>query len=294
MSLEEKLRGWSGPSSDSEQEKQERAERMVREAVANHPAFSNCSLKVYAKGSYRNNTNVRSDSDVDIAVQCTECTYWEEAKEGAHPRSGSYSGLWTPAKLRSELVKALEAKFPAGSVDTSGSTAIRINANTARVDADVVPCFSYRYYLSPTSWRDGSRVFKKDGSYLNNYPEQQLGNGIAKNKRTQSSYKRAVRIMKRIENAMVEAGYHDEVPSYFVECLVYNVPDSILLRDTWVKTVKGVIIHIFNELDGPEPESGRWHEVNGYKWLFHSSQPWTRAQGRAFAKAAWNYMEFTS
>ena len=69
MSLEDRLSGWTGPSSDTEQEKQERTERMIREAVKEHPAFDDCKLTVYAKGSYANNTNVRTDSDVDIAVQ---------------------------------------------------------------------------------------------------------------------------------------------------------------------------------------------------------------------------------
>ena len=42
--LEEKLAGWTGPSSDTEQEKQERTERMIREAVAGHAALNGCGL----------------------------------------------------------------------------------------------------------------------------------------------------------------------------------------------------------------------------------------------------------
>ena len=145
MSLEKRLSGWTGPSSATEQDKQERTERMIREAVKEHAAFDGCNLNVYAKGSYANNTNVKTDSDVDIAVQCGEANYWGEATKGAHPSSGTYKGIWTPAKLRSELLTALKNKFP-GQVDSSGSTAFWINSNTARVDADVVPCFDYRYY----------------------------------------------------------------------------------------------------------------------------------------------------
>ncbi|MNQ58173.1 hypothetical protein D3C85_723630 [compost metagenome] len=62
MSLENKLSGWTGPSSDTEQDKQDRTERMIRQAIDSHEPFNNCSLKVYAKGSYANNTNVRSDN----------------------------------------------------------------------------------------------------------------------------------------------------------------------------------------------------------------------------------------
>lgn len=296
MSLENKLAGWTGPSSDSEQEKQDRTERMIRAAIQEHSAFNDCTLKVYAKGSYANNTNVKSDSDVDIVVQCNDLTYWEEANPGAHPGTSTlYTGIWTPSKLRSELVTALHAKFP-GHVDTSGSTAIRINSNTARVEADVVPAFDYRYYFASGLHRSGSRVFKKDGTHLTNYPQQQLVNGRAKNNATGARYKKTVRIMKRVENAMVESEYHREVPSFFMECLVYNCPNHILTRTTWTDIVRGVILHIWNELEGAEPteSSKRWLEPNECKYLFHSSQPWTRQDGRDFVKAAWNYLGYAS
>jgi predicted nucleotidyltransferase len=293
MTLEDKLAGWTGPSSETEQDKQDRTERMIREAVRNHAPFASCGLKVYAKGSYANNTNVKADSDVDIAVQCTDVQY----HDGPHPGgSGNpYTGIWTPTKLRSELAVALEKKFP-GQVDSSGSTAFRINSNTARVDADVVPCFDYRYYFDSGGHRDGAKVFKKDLSSLKNYPDQQLANGRKKNTDTQNFYKRAVRILKRVENAMVKDGSHREVPSFFVECLTYNCPDELFLLPTWTETIRKLLLHIWDELQGDEPtaEALRWLEVNECKYLFHSSQAWTRADGRDFAKAAWNYLGYGS
>lgn len=294
MADEKTLAGWTGPSSDSEQDKQDRTERMVRSAVSEYAAFGQCSLRVYTKGSYPNNTNVRTDSDVDVAVQCTECFYWDEHTQGAHPPSGSYQGIWTPSKLRAELVAALKAKFP-GQVDDSGSTAIRVNSSSARVDADVVPAFDYRYYFSASSFREGSKTFKKDGESLVNYPDQHLKNGRDKNGRTNNVYKKTVRIFKRIENAMVVAKYHGEVPSYLVECLVYNCPDSVFKCKTWTEVVKGVIVHIWDQLQGdsePKESSRWWLEVNECKYLFASGQKWTRADGRDFAKAAWNYLGY--
>lgn len=92
MSVEDMLIRWTAPSSDTEQEKQDRTERMVCQAVEAHAPFKGCSLDVYAKGSYANNTNVRADSDVDIAVECTEAVYWEEAKPGVHKPAGQYTG----------------------------------------------------------------------------------------------------------------------------------------------------------------------------------------------------------
>lgn len=290
MSLEDKLLGWTGPSSNTEQEKQDRTERMIRQAIDAHEPFSNCSLTVFAKGSYANNTNVRSDSDVDIAVECTECRFWEESEKGNHPPSNPYEGIWTPEKLREELLSALNAKFP-GQVDSSGSTAIQINSNSARVDADVVPCFSYRYYMNSFT-RDGTKIFKTDGGNIVNYPVQQIEVGTAKNKRTGYAYKKGARLLKRIENAMAQDGTFRELPSFFIECLAYNCPDDVYSGETWEARLRAILFYIWDSLQGEEPQSGRWLEVNECKYLFHPTQKWTRADGREFAKAAWNYFGF--
>lgn len=292
MTTESQLAGWTGPSSDTEQEKQERTERMVRQAVDGHDAFDDCSLSVYAKGSYANNTNVQADSDVDIVVQCHDVMYWEEQSPGAHTGGTPYEGVWTPSKLRSELEAALRAKFPS-QVDASSSTAIKVHSSSARVDADVVPCFDYRYYFTSGSTRDGTRIFTKNGSAFENYPAQHLANGRAKNNATAGRFKKAVRILKRVENLMLNANAHREVPSYFMECLVYNCPNSILNRTTWLDTIKGVLGHIYQSLEGSEPtdEDSRWLEVNDIKFLFHPAQNWSRKDGRDFAYAAWNYLE---
>jgi len=287
MSLEDQLSGWTGPSSDTEKDKQDRTERMIRQAIDSHDPFNNCSLKVYAKGSYVNNTNVRLDSDVDIAVECTDVLYWDESEKGVHTPGNPYKGVWTPAKLRAELLAALKGKF-SSQVDDSGSTAIQINSSSARVDADVVPCFSYRYYMKHGS-RSGTKIFKTNGSSIVNYPTQQLENGIAKNKQTGYAYKKGARLLKRIENAMAEDGTFRDLPSFFIECLAFNCPDSVFARSTWTDRLHGMLFHIWDQLQGDEPDTERWVEVNDCFYLFHADQKWSRKDGREFAKAAWNY-----
>ncbi len=290
MNLEDKLYGWTGPSSTTEKEKQDRTERMIREAIDSHVPFDVCSLKVFAKGSYANNTNVRADSDVDIAVECTDVLYWEESEKDIHPPGDPYEGIWTPTKLRTELISALTAKFP-GQVDCSGSTAIQINSSSARVDADVVPCFSFRYYMKHGT-RDGTKIFKKDGSTLVNYPIQQKENGTAKNNATNYTYKKGARLLKRIENVMAADGTFRELPSFFIECLAYNCPNSVFSHSTWTERLRAMLFYIWDNLQGDEPDENRWLEVNECFFLFHSGQEWTRKDGRDFAKAAWNYFGF--
>lgn len=289
--LEDKLTGWTSRSSDTEQEKQERTETMIREAINAHEPFQSLSRKVYAKGSYANNTNVRSDSDVDIAVECRNVFYYDKTSSDFGTSITPYAGEWTPQKLRSELISALTAKF-GSDVDTSGSTAIQIHSSSARVEADVVPCFEYRYYYSATSWVEGARVYKTDLTSVENYSELQLTNGRTKNNRTNRVYKKTVRILKRLENAMVDADYHREVPSFFVECLVYNCPDVLFTSRTWTEIVQNVLGHIHDSLQGLESsvDGDRWLEVNETKFLFHPSQKWSREDATAFAQAGWDYL----
>jgi hypothetical protein len=292
MSLEDKLVGWTKPSSDTEKDKQDRTERMIRQAIDAHAAFDDCSLSVYAKGSYANNTNVRTDSDVDIAVQCADAMYFDEEEPGVKPPGSSYQGVWTPAKLRTELVAAMKNKFT-DDVDDSGSTAIQIKSNTARIDADVVPCFSYRYYMK-SGFRDGTKIFKKQSGSIVNYPKQQSDKGTSKNNQTSYAYKKGARLLKRIENKMAEDGEFRELPSFFVECLAYNCPNYIFANATWTSRVKEMLYHIWSELQGDEPVTGRWLEVSECFYLFHSGQEWTRKDGREFAHAAWNYLDLVN
>lgn len=263
---------------------------MVLDAIADHAPFDKCALRVYAKGSYANNTNVRADSDVDIAVECTEAVYWEQSQPGVHIPAGTYQGIWTPQKLREELTVALINKFEKG-VDPSGSTAIRVHSSSARVDADVVPCFTYEYHFDKLNFLTGTKIFKVDNSTLVNYPAQQLANGKNKNLRTDLAYKKTVRILKRIENALAEKGA-PALPSYFIECLAYNCPDAVFAEPSWTKTVREALVHIWNGLAGNEPaeQTARWREANGCVYLFHGAQSWDRAKGRAFAQGAWTYL----
>jgi len=294
VSIEDLLAGWTGPSSASEQEKQERTERMVREAVQAHDGFDGVALRTFAKGSYPNNTNVRADSDVDIALECGEVIYWEESAPGAHAASTSnsrYKGPWTPAKLRTEVATALKARF-GDQVDTTGTTAIRVRSGTARVDADVVPCFPFEYHL-PRGHRRGTRIFRKNGDWIENYPDQHLERGRTKNVSTTGRFKKTVRILKRLEKAMVEQRVHRAAPSFLVESLVYNCPNTLLTRTTWTDTVGGVLAHIWkcHEDDAEPTESERWLEVNECKYLHFPAQPWSRRDAREFAYAAWDFLE---
>lgn len=65
---ESTLRSWGFAPSATEQEKAEHAERAVRNAISASDALNFREIEVFAQGSYKNRTNVRQDSDVDVCV----------------------------------------------------------------------------------------------------------------------------------------------------------------------------------------------------------------------------------
>lgn len=66
---DDQLANWTKPAFGNEEEKADYTERMIREAVNAHPVLKDLDVRVFAKGSFKNNTNVRRDSDVDVAVE---------------------------------------------------------------------------------------------------------------------------------------------------------------------------------------------------------------------------------
>jgi hypothetical protein len=68
----------------------------------------------------------------------------------------------------------------------------------------------------------------RDGRGVVNYPKLHRKNGETKQSRTGDNYKSLVRTVKNARRKLYEDGVisKDLSPSYFVECLLYNIPNS--------------------------------------------------------------------
>ena len=161
---------WVSPSSDSEKLRQDRAERMVRDAITANSVFDASELLIYTKGSYPNNTNVRRDSDVDVVVELQDCLFYDYLYDRTARSSGApYRGGWTPSAWREAVQEALVKHFGAAPVDF-GNIAVNIAAVAgSRPSADVVPSFAYDRYDDPQEWSrhrgSGSSTFRGAGPW---------------------------------------------------------------------------------------------------------------------------------
>jgi hypothetical protein len=296
------LTNWSKPASDSEESRRERTEKMITDALNADPAVKDLPVKVYAKGSYANRTNVRTESDVDINVEYHGIYYYEfmfnlEGKTGADFGFGPATGTFPePEEFKNLVQSALKNAFGSTSV-VRGDKAIEVHEQSNSIAADVVPCFSYRRYSkldalgNPDPLTKGTKLFPDTGSPIINWPQQHYDNGVWKNKNTKERYKKMVRCLKRLENEMVDKGKVKETPSYLIECLVYNVPNENFGKLNMLWDFRAVLAYICNETSAAD-RCSQWVEVNELKYLFRNSQKWTWQQAHQFAIVAWIYVGF--
>lgn len=300
MDWEDWFRTAAKRPSDYEDDKRDRTEDQIADALASY-----CPLKgkyvTYVKGSYANNTNVRLNFDVDVAVEYTGYFYSDLCFElDGHDDSevGVYSSTdpYTRGQFKADIRTALENAFGKSAVEV-GRIAYRIREEQTTLPADVVPSWEYRRYdgLNPDGSpivQIGSRVYPSSGPYVNNFPKIQIINGTAKNNQTGRRYKRMVRCLKKLQTRLVENGLLDEeLPSYLIECIVYNVPDDAFGHQTYSSDMRAVLAYLFNEtLSGGD--SWDWHEVHELHYLFRGENSWTQQQVHQLADAAWNHVGF--
>jgi hypothetical protein len=283
------------PASATEEAERDRTVARITGAIEASAEISNGDVRVYVKGSYANNTNVRRDSDVDVAVEWTRWFYVStiEATRGLTPDQLGYNPIDagpTPAEFRARVERAMVASFGAGGVDTTGNKAITVSRGPGSLDADVVPCFELHRYDAPAVYHVGHRIFPRLSGSIDNFPRQNLDNGRAKNNRTNRRYKQIVRCLKRLEGELVADGkIAREYPGYLVECLLYNVPDIYFTSEpTLHQTLRNGLSFLWGGLRETDRYEA-WLEVNELLRLFRGWSTVTRNPQEALTMvdAAW-------
>lgn len=295
---EKQLQAYAAPLSESEEERCKNAIRMVRDAMkligysdndkeiykyeGETPAYalelsaSNTGRKLFllVQGSYANNTNVRTQSDVDVAV-ILESTFIPEYRANVKGESYGFSdGTFTVKQLKDEVESALKSKFNNEGVERNDKS-IKVHGNSYRVDSDVVPAYRYRdyradYTFNANNYIGGIEIRPDSGGKIINFPEQHIKNGKQKNTETGYRYKKHVRIMKKMKSIMKDSGYSipSNISSFGLESLLWNVPNAVyakysLLRYTFDELLK--------YLKSDFENLGNYKEANGIKPLFTST-----------------------
>ena len=295
---EEIFQIWARPPSESEQKKCENAENAVRRAIEGSKTLKGKSIRIFAQGSYSNRTNVKEDSDVDICVLCTDLIIPDYSmSDGLTDADVDLADQhYSYKEFKDDTENALRAYFGDDAV-VRGNKAVEIHESTTRVDSDVVPCFEHRrYYRMPDGsidWHSGTQFIADDGAAIINWPDQHYENGVSKNDNTNKAFKSVVRILKNARNEMLDKGLipKELMPSFLLECLIWNTPNNHFNYSTWIAITRSVLAKLFNDTIKKE-NCWNYEEASRLKWLFRGEHKWTYQGAHDFLGKTWEFLGY--
>ena len=257
--------------------------------------YAHRSYSPFLQGSYGNDTNIYSDSDVDVVMRLDSVFYTDLSSLTESDKS-TYEANRSPAQyswaeFRKEVIAQLTKVY--GASVQPGSKTIFVAGSGGRRDADVLPAAEFRRYFryaSPSEqhFAEGICFWLPNGTQIINYPKQHSANCTAKHQRTISWFKPTVRILKNMRNAMIAKGQFagGVAPSYFVEGMLYNVPDV-----NFGTSYGDTVVNALNWLNGCD--RSKLECANELYFLLHPTSPvtWRREQFETFLTALiqfWN------
>jgi hypothetical protein len=306
MDWHEKFKQWSKPPTDTEEAKASTAAEMINKAVRDAKILENRNFKVYPTGSYRNNTNIKLGSDVDIALVLTDAFFYQ-LPAGRSPAEFGLTGQadYGFTEFRNDVGRALKKQF--GDDVKPGTKTFDIAATSSRLPADATPFLLHRTYTGKRKldgtweYHEGVELRPTDDptKRIINWHDQHYASGVERNRITGRRFKRIARIIKQLREDMRTGGKAEAkaaaapAASFLIECLVFNAPDSCfnLQEGTYYDDVKAVILDGYKKTEG-DTSAATMLEVNERKLLFGAHQGWTREQARDFLARAWHHVGF--
>jgi len=263
----------------------------IRSCVEGHNWKNDVYFDIYLQGSYRNSTNIYGDSDVDVVIEFSSVFYsnkYELKREQLNEFNEFYSdGKYTLSSFKESIINRLKSYYGDSYVDV-GNKSIKVLANSGRLDCDVVCCAEYREYNSfsksnPNDYEKGIVFWTNEtNEKVVNFPKLHFDNGVSKNKNCYSNYKPSIRIIKNMKSKLVRSGVISGslAPSYFIECLLYNLQNSVFQNSTNYSRILAILKTLYDYTD---TELERLICQNGQRYLFGSSdQQWNLANFKQF------------
>lgn len=293
---EETFARWSKPPSESEEERCSNTISMIKSALNNHTDLKDRKTPIIIQGSFRNNTNIRRDSDIDVCIILMDVFFGNYPEGYKKEDYGIGSSQYAYSQFKNSVEEALRQKFGSSNVHR-GNKAFSIDSNSYRVKGDILPALEYRRYTKPpnqsNNYLSGVKFITDNGNEIINWPEQHYTNGVDKNTKTSQSFKRTVRIFKNLRNDMTGNNIHSakNFPSFLIECLCWNVPNNKYSSSNYTNIVKSTLVYLHKNTKTFDT-CQEWEEVSELKYLFRNSQLWTYQQVNTFVLDAWKYLEF--
>ena len=246
----------------------------IRDALAAYSWPTGMTYTVFLQGSYQNSTNLSRHSDVDLVIQLASRLRPKVAALGtdALPADASHrAALERWQTFQQHALLAMRERF--GGTVMSGRKTLKVPRGRIPAAADVVVTLKHE---------DGLAFYLPDERrWVVSYPQRHHDRGLSKEQATGDRFKRSVRMFKAARNQLISRGALDPgvAPSYFIECLLYNVPDRLFRQDlttTYVDILKWL---------GSAPTRGFESQSGKMKLFGPREEQWSPDRAQRFASA---------
>jgi len=223
--------------------------------------FNPADAKIYIHGSYANQTNIYFPSSVEIMVELKKTdefdpeSFIERGGKSSHEKFVpgyriindffiSASLGFTPRDFKNLLFESLVKEIgaaqtgiqnsygaPKSGVISQTKNIVLENIGKLKHTVEITPGFSFEYNDSTGEKFKGILLYDENvEKNIVSFPVLHAQNGKVKDDETNGNFKRLVRLFKTL-NAIYSREFSQTVKTkgYFIECILYNVPNNLFL-----------------------------------------------------------------
>ncbi|MCL2756247.1 MAG: hypothetical protein FWE45_04330 [Firmicutes bacterium] len=222
-------------------------------------------VDIYIHGSYALDTNIYFPSNLEIVVELKKTPSYDP-DDLPHKKYRLFNNYFVETSFEFNPVDFSKALFDALKELTGGNTTQREKfihvprQGSIKHNLEITPCFTFNYIeqdiprkLSKQpgtpDFQSDTRIFRgvllydyKVKRHIFTFPKLHARNGSAKDIATQGNFIKMVRLFKTINKIGEREVNFDRTRGYFINCLLFNVPNELFILDESSKSKKHPLV----------------------------------------------------
>lgn len=262
----------------------------LKQIEHNYPGFDSEKCDIYIQGSYRNGTMTTENSKLEIIVEFPLDAFGQVEiypilktkkilvdSKFVKQRVVNFKPALSLGFIKNDLYNYLFETTQNSGIFKNNKTITFPESRNFPIAVEVLPGYGLKNDITKAVIIWDSLINK----YVASFPELHCENLQKKNEKTNGNFIKIVRAVRTlrdlmIQNDIINTGF---APSYFMECLLYNVPDVIYTGNK----LSNIYLKLINYLRNCNLNNFVCaHEQ--FKMFGNNSDAWTTIKARSFIK----------
>lgn len=242
------------------------------------------NLEFELQGSVPLNVHIRGVSDVDLlAIEADFHTYDARgymSTSGQYRSPTSRTSVGVLTARRGEISKALRDAFPAATIDTSGSKAIKLQGGSLARPVDVVPSHWHDTITYQASGQKHDRAVTILDSHksmtLENWPFLHINKVCERCDSTGGGLRKSIRLCKNLKAELEAEGQSITISSFDIASMMYHANMSSLSAGSFYELA--ILAETQRHLDylwNNKEEARRLVVPDGSRFIFDTEEKFT-------------------